>query len=88
MALMMKSFWLNGSSGRHERWARDGHRWVAAEPGRNEVDLWGYQDDTPEIVHLGSCANEEQLEKLADQFLLGDPEVINIHFFVKEASVA
>jgi hypothetical protein len=86
MAVMMKSFWLNGSSGRHERWAMDGHRWVAAEPGRNEVDLWGYQDDTPEIVHLGSCASEEQLEKLADQFLLGDPEVINTHFFVKGAS--
>jgi hypothetical protein len=86
MAMVMKSFWLNNSSGRQERWAMDGHRWVAAEPRRNELDLWGYQDDTPEIVHLGSCANDEQLEqleKVADQFLLGDPEVINTFFFVK-----
>jgi len=84
--MMMKSFWLNGSSGRQERWAGDGHRWVAAEPRRNGLDLWGYQEDTPEIVHLGSGANEEQLEKLADQFLLGDPETINALFFVKGAS--
>ena len=86
MAMVMKSFWLNNSSGRQERWAVDGHRWVAAELRRNELDLWGYQDDTPEIVHLGSCANDEQLEqleKVADQFLLGDPEVINTFFFVK-----
>src|SRR5438128_331498 len=57
----MKSFWLNGYSGRQERWAMDGHRWVAAEPRRNGFDLWGYQDDAPEIVYLGSGANEEQL---------------------------
>ena len=85
MATMIKSFWLNASSGRQERWAMDGHRWVAAEPRRDELDLWGYQDDTSEIVHLGCCANEEQLEKLADQFLLGDPEVISTLFFVKGA---
>src|SRR5262249_25606247 len=60
--------------------ALDGHRWVAAEPRRNGFDLWGYQDDTPEIVYLGSGANEEQLEKLADEFLLGDPEIINSAF--------
>ena len=86
MAMMIKSFSLNGSSGRQERWAMDGHRWVAAEPRRNELDLWGYQDDTSEIVHLGCCANEEQLEKLADQFILGDPEIINSPFFLKDAS--
>jgi hypothetical protein len=86
--MMLKSFWLNGSSGRQERWAMDGHRWVAAEPRRNELDLWGYQDDTPEIVHLGSGVNEEQLEKLAGEFLLGDPEVMNKPFFVKGASAA
>jgi len=85
-ATMMKSFWLNGSSGRQVRWTMDGHRWVAAEPRINGLDLWGYQDDTPEIVHLGSGANEEQLVKLADQFLLADPEVINALFFVKDAS--
>jgi serine/threonine protein kinase len=81
----MKSFWLNGYSGRQERWALDGHRWVAAEPRRNGFDLWGYQDDAPEIVYLGSGANEEQLEKLADEFLLGDPEIINPAFFLKDA---
>ena len=80
----MKSFWLNGYSGRQERWALDGHRWVAAEPRRNGFDLWGYQDDTPEIVYLGSgVAHEEQLKKLADQFLWGDPEKINVPFFHK-----
>jgi len=63
----------------------DGHRWVAAEPRRNGFDLWGYQDDAPEIVHLGNGANEEQLEKLADQFILGDPELINSPFFLKDA---
>ncbi len=81
----MKSFWLNGYSGRQERWALDGHRWVAAEPRRNGFDLWGYQDDTPEVVYLGSGANEEQLEKLADEFLLGDPEIINTAFILKDA---
>src|SRR5207302_8100785 len=78
----MKSFWLNGYSGRQERWALDGHRWVAAEPRRNGFDLWGYQDDTPEIVYLGSGANEVQLEKLADEFLLGDPQIINPAFIL------
>ena len=84
--MMLKSFRLNGYSGRQERWATDGHRWVAAEPRRNGFDLWGYQDDTPEIVCLGSGANEEQLEKLADQFILGDPELISSPFFLKDAS--
>jgi hypothetical protein len=83
---MMKSFWLNGCSGREERWAVDGHRWVAAEPREKGVHLWGYQDDTPEIVYLGSDANEEKLEKLADQFLLGDPEIIRFSFFLGGAS--
>ena len=84
----MKSFWLNGYSGRQERWTVDGHRWVAAEPGRNGFDLWGYQDDTPEIVYLGSDANTAQLEKLADEFLLGDPEIVNPPFLFKVASGA
>ena len=57
-----------------------------AEPRRNGFDLWSYQDDTPEIVYLGSGANEEQLEALADQFLLGDPEIMNPPFFLKGAS--
>jgi hypothetical protein len=33
------------------------------------------------IVYLGSPANEEQLEKSADEFLLGDPEIINPALF-------
>ena len=82
----MKSFWLNGYSGRQERWALQGHRWVAAEPRRNQFDLWGYQDDTPEIVYVGGDVHEEQLEKLAYQFLWGDPEKTNVFFFHKDAS--
>jgi hypothetical protein len=82
----MKSFWMNGDSGRQERWALEGHRWVAAEPRRNGFDLWGYQDDTPEIVYLGRGVREEQLEKLADQFLWGDPEKINVLLFHRDAS--
>jgi hypothetical protein len=58
-------------------------RYRAAEPRRNGFDLWGYQDDRPEIVHPGSGANEEQLERLANEFLLGDPEIINPAFFSK-----
>jgi hypothetical protein len=82
----MKSFWLNRYSGRQERWALDGHRWIAAEPRRNGFDLWGYQDDTPEVVCLGGGAHEEQLEELADEFLLGDPEIMNAPLFLKDAS--
>jgi hypothetical protein len=74
----MKHFWVNNYSGRHERWAVDGHRWVAAEPSRNGFDLWGYQDDASEVVYLGSGAREEELEKLADQFLSGAPEKIDV----------
>jgi hypothetical protein len=84
----MKSFWLNDSSGRQERWAVNGHRWVAAEPGRNKFNLWGYQDDTSEIFYLGSGADEEKLEEVADQFLLGDPEIINARFFLNSGSNA
>ena len=40
----------------------------------------------PKMVYLGSGAHEEQLEKLADQFILGDLEIINSPFFVKDAS--
>ena len=82
----MKSFSLNGYSGRQERWALDGHKWVAAEPRRNGFDLWGYQEDTPEIVYLGNGAHEEELENLADQFLSSDLEIINSRFFLKDTS--
>ena len=40
----------------------------------------------PKMVYLGSGAHEEQLEKLADQFILGDLQIINSAFFVKAAS--
>jgi hypothetical protein len=82
----MEKFWLNGYSGLQERWALDGHRWIAAEPRRSRFDLWGYQDDAPEIVDLGSGAHKERLEKLADQFLLGDPGKMNVPVFHKDAS--
>jgi hypothetical protein len=68
---------MNDYSGREERWAVDGHRWVAAEPRKNGFDLWGYQYDAAEVVYLGGDANEEKLEKLADQFLSGDQQIIN-----------
>jgi hypothetical protein len=77
----MKNFWMNGCSGREERWTVDGHRWVTAESSKNGFDLWGYQDDTAEVVYLGGGANEEKLEKLADQFLSGDPEIVNGSLF-------
>jgi hypothetical protein len=67
----MKDFRLNDHSGRLERWTVDGCRWVAAEPRKNGFELWGYQDDTAEVVHLGSGTHEEKLEKLAEQFLSG-----------------
>jgi hypothetical protein len=38
------------------------------------------------MLDLGSGACEEQLEKLPDQFRLGDPEKINVSFFHKDAS--
>ena len=79
----MKDFWLNSYSGRQEKWSLDGHRWVAAEPGRNGYRLWGYQDDTAETFYLGGDTQEERLEKLAEQFLSGDPEIINAPLFSK-----
>lgn len=59
----------------------EGHRRVAAEPRRNQFDLRDYQDDTPEIVYVGSDVHEEQLKKLAYQFLWGDPEKTNVLSF-------
>ena len=82
----MKSFCLNGYSGRHERWAQDGRRWVAAEPSAKGFNLWGYQDDTPEVVYLGGDVREDQIEMLADQFLLQQPERISIRIFSKDTS--
>ena len=39
-----------------------------------------------QILYLESGGHEEQLEKLADQFILGDLQIINSAFFVKAAS--
>jgi hypothetical protein len=75
----MKDFNLNDHSGRLEKWTMDGHRWVAVEPIRKGLDLWGYQDDTAEVVHLGSGTDEEELDKLADRFLF-EPEPIHHPF--------
>jgi hypothetical protein len=64
-----------------------GHGWVAAEPRRNGFDLRGYQDDTPRLSTLEAVPTKKQLEKLADQFILGDPEIINSLFFSKKLPV-
>ena len=75
----MTDFNLNDHSGRLEKWTMDGHRWVAVESIRKGFDLWGYQDDTAEVVHLGSGTDEEELDKLADQFLF---EAAPIHHYL------
>jgi hypothetical protein len=82
----MKSFSLNGCSGRQERWAQDGYRWVAAEPSNRGFNLWGYQDDTSEVVYLGGDIREEQVDELADQFLLRHSENISTPIFGKGVS--
>jgi hypothetical protein len=50
----MKGFWRNSFSGPKDRWAADAHRWAAAEPRTNGFDPFGYRDDTPEILCVGS----------------------------------
>ena len=57
-----------------------------ADRSGNQRHLWGYQNDTSDVVYLGGGTRQEQLEKLADQFLLGDPETINAALFCKDAS--
>ena len=46
----------------------------------------GYEDDTAVMVGLGSGAHKEQLKRLDGQFLLGDPEKINVPIFHKDPS--
>jgi hypothetical protein len=82
----MTDFLPNANSGRNERWTQDGHRWVAAEPRGSGYHLWGYQNDTSDVVYLGGGIRQEQLEQLADQFLLGDPETISATLFCKDVS--
>src|SRR5271165_2855024 len=60
----MKSFWMNGYSGRQDRWAPDGHRWVAGEPRKNGYDRWDYRDDRPELFCVGSG------DQLSPEFLM------------------
>jgi hypothetical protein len=66
---MPNGFWLGGHSGRPERWSHDGSRWVAAEPSRYGFCVWGYDNDTPEVVRLGENLSGLEVERLADLFL-------------------
>jgi hypothetical protein len=65
-------FWLSGHSGRPERWSHDGSRWVAAEPSRYGFCVWGYHNDTPEVVCLGGNLSRREVERRADLFLAED----------------
>ena len=66
---MPNGFCLGGHSGRPERWRHDGSRWVAAEPSRYGFCVWGYDNDTPEVVRLGVNLSGREVEHLADLFL-------------------
>jgi hypothetical protein len=66
---MPNGFCLGGHSGRPERWRHDGSRWVAAEPSRYGFCVWGYDNDTPEVVRLGVNLSGREVERLADLFL-------------------
>jgi hypothetical protein len=62
-------FCIGGHSGRPEQWRHDGSRWVAAEPSRHGFCVWGYDNDTPEVVRLGVNLSGREVERLADLFL-------------------
>jgi len=66
---MPNGFCVGGHSGRPERWRHDGSRWVAAEPSRYGFCVWGYDNDTPEVVRLGVNLSGREVERLADLFL-------------------
>ena len=66
---MPNGFCVGGHSGRPERWRHDGSRWVAAEPSRYGFCVWGYDNDTPEVVRLGVNLSGREVEHLADLFL-------------------
>jgi hypothetical protein len=66
---MPNGFCLGGHSGRPERWRHDGSRWVAAEPSRHGFRVWGYDNDTPEVVRLGENLSSREVERLAESFL-------------------
>ena len=58
-----------GRHGRPERCNHDGSRWVAAEPAGYGFCLWGYGNDTSEVVRLGKNLSGREVERLADLFL-------------------
>src|SRR5580704_15664458 len=66
---MPNGFYLGGHSGGLERCSHDGSRWVAAEPSRYGFCVWGYDNDTPEVVRLGVNLSGREVERLADLFL-------------------
>ena len=47
-----------------DRWASDGHRWVAGELRKNGYDRWDYRDDRPELFYVVSG------DQLLPEFLL------------------
>ena len=69
---MPNGFCLGGHSGRPERWSHDGSRWVAAEPSGYGFCVWGYDDDSPEVVRLGVNLSGREVERLADLFLAAE----------------
>jgi hypothetical protein len=73
---MPNGFWVGGHSGRPERWRHDGSRWVAAEPSRHGFCVWGYDNDTPEVVRLGVNLSGLEVGRLADLFLAVEKAVL------------
>jgi hypothetical protein len=73
--IVPNGFSMGEHSGRPERWSRDGSRWVTAEPSRYGFCVWGYDDDTPEVVCLGQNLSGREVERLADLFLAGGGSV-------------
>jgi hypothetical protein len=72
---MPNGFQLGEHSGRPERWSHDGSRWVAAEPSSYGFCVWGYDNDTPEVVHLGENLSGHEVECLADLFFAVKPAI-------------
>ena len=66
---MPNGFCLGGHTGGPERCSHDGSRWVAAEPSRYGFCVWGYDNETPEVVCLGVNLTGREVERLADIFL-------------------
>ena len=67
--LMPNGFCLGGHGGGAERCSPDGSRWVVAERSRYGFCVWGYDNDTPEVVHLGVNLTGREVERRADLFL-------------------